>query len=78
MALQDISRAKKITFIVFPQSLIYIEFLEKFKVPVIKYLPESTHYPLIEKVLKKKKPILISNWYQTRRLDKKNFLRKKL
>ena len=57
-----------------------IEFLEKFKVPAYKISSfESTHYPLIEKVLKTKKPILISTGLNTlEELDKLiNFLRKK-
>ena len=58
-----------------------IEFLEKFKVPAYKISSfESTHYPLIEKVLRTKKPILISTGLNTlKELDKLiNFLRKKL
>ena len=57
-----------------------IEFLEKFKVPAYKISSfESTHYPLIEKVLKTKKPILISTGLNTlKELDKLiKFLRKK-
>ncbi len=57
-----------------------IEFLEKFKVPAYKISSfESTHYPLIEKVLKTKKPILISTGLNSlKELDKLvKFLRKK-
>ena len=57
-----------------------IEFLEKFKVPAYKISSfESTHYPLIEKVLKTKKPILISTGLNTlKELDKLiSFLKKK-
>ena len=57
-----------------------IEFLEKFKVPAYKISSfESTHFPLIEKVLKTKKPILISTGLNTsKELDKLiYFLRKK-
>ena len=57
-----------------------IEFLEKFKVPAYKISSfESTHYPLIEKVLKTKKPILISTGLNSlKELDKLvRFLRKK-
>ena len=57
-----------------------IEFLEKFKVPAYKISSfESTHFPLIEKVLKTKKPILISTGLNTlKELDRLiNFLRKK-
>jgi len=57
-----------------------IEFLEKFKVPAYKISSfESTHYPLIEKVLRTKKPILISTGLNTlKELDKLiKFFRKK-
>ena len=57
-----------------------IEFLEKFKVPAYKISSfESTHYPLIEKVIKTKKPILISVGLNSlKELDKLiKFLRKK-
>ena len=49
-----------------------IEFLEKFKVPAYKISSfESTHYPLIQKVIKTKKPILISTGLNSlKELDK--------
>jgi len=57
-----------------------IDFLEKFNVPAYKISSfESNHFPLIEKVLKTKKPILVSTGLNTRKeLDKLiNFFKKK-
>ena len=57
-----------------------IEFLEKLKVPAYKIASfECLHFPLIEKVIKTKKPILISTGMCTLKeiAELINFLRKK-
>ena len=62
----DYCNKKKITFLCTPWDKISVDFLEKFNVPAYKIASaDLTNFPLIEYVIKTKKPIIISTGMST-------------